>query len=74
MAVRSRLRNLLYYLHENCLVMLDFVFQRWSAESQTQVRGSAVRSAREPVSWSIPGALVDGLRKRGNQMQGTRVM
>lgn len=37
MAVRSRLRNLLYYLHENCLVMLDFVFQRWSAENTTQV-------------------------------------
>ena len=39
MAVRSRLRNLLYYLHENCLVMLDFVFQRWSAESSMQVGG-----------------------------------
>jgi Dullard-like phosphatase family protein len=32
MAVRSRLRNLLYYLHENCMVMLDFVFQRWCAD------------------------------------------
>jgi hypothetical protein len=27
--VRSRLRNLLYYIHENCLVLLDLVYQRW---------------------------------------------
>merc|ERR1719421_526235 len=31
--VRSRLRNLLYYIHENCLVLLDLLRQRY--ESQT---------------------------------------
>merc|ERR1719420_1154461 len=31
--VRSRLRNLLYYIHENCLVLLDLVCQRWLAEN-----------------------------------------
>lgn len=30
--IRSRLRNLLYYVHENCLVLLDLVCQRWLAE------------------------------------------
>jgi Dullard-like phosphatase family protein len=33
--VRSRLRNLLYYIHENCLVLLDLLRQRWNYESQT---------------------------------------
>merc|ERR1719460_1388711 len=31
--IRSRLRNLLYYIHENCLVLLDMVCQRWLAEN-----------------------------------------
>jgi len=31
--VRSRLRNLLYYIHENCLVLLDLICQRWLAEN-----------------------------------------
>lgn len=31
--IRSRLRNLLYYVHENCLVLLDLVCQRWLAEN-----------------------------------------
>jgi len=31
--IRSRLRNLLYYIHENCLVLLDLVCQRWLAEN-----------------------------------------
>eukprot|EP00913_Durusdinium_trenchii_P033609 g31462.t1 len=30
--IRSRLRNLLYYVHENCLVLLDLVCQRWLSE------------------------------------------
>jgi len=33
--VRSRLRNLLYYIHENCLVLLDLLRQRWNYEAQT---------------------------------------
>merc|ERR1719230_2504223 len=32
--IRSRLRNLLYYIHENCLVLLDMVCQRWMLENQ----------------------------------------
>eukprot|EP00933_Yihiella_yeosuensis_P035989 TRINITY_DN29688_c0_g2_i1.p1 TRINITY_DN29688_c0_g2~~TRINITY_DN29688_c0_g2_i1.p1 ORF type:complete len:789 (+),score=144.05 TRINITY_DN29688_c0_g2_i1:97-2463(+) len=32
--IRSRLRNLLYYIHENCLVLLDMVCQRWMQENQ----------------------------------------
>jgi len=32
--IRSRLRNLLYYIHENCLVLLDMVYQRWLNETQ----------------------------------------
>lgn len=32
--IRSRLRNLLYYIHENCLVLLDLLRQRWHVESQ----------------------------------------
>jgi hypothetical protein len=32
--VRSRLRNLLYYLHENCLVLLDLITQKFLAEQQ----------------------------------------
>eukprot|EP00929_Paragymnodinium_shiwhaense_P080325 TRINITY_DN41879_c0_g1_i2.p1 TRINITY_DN41879_c0_g1~~TRINITY_DN41879_c0_g1_i2.p1 ORF type:complete len:856 (-),score=158.25 TRINITY_DN41879_c0_g1_i2:188-2755(-) len=32
--IRSRLRNLLYYVHENCLVLLDMVCQRWLLENQ----------------------------------------
>jgi len=31
--VRSRLRNLLYYVHENCLVLLDLLRQRWHFEN-----------------------------------------
>lgn len=31
--VRSRLRNLLYYIHENCLVLLDLLRQRWHFEA-----------------------------------------
>jgi Dullard-like phosphatase family protein len=31
--IRSRLRNLLYYIHENCLVLLDMVCQRWLADN-----------------------------------------
>merc|ERR1719171_2374086 len=31
--IRSRLRNLLYYIHENCLVLLDMICQRWLAEN-----------------------------------------
>jgi len=31
--IRSRLRNLLYYNHENCLALLDLVCQRWLAEN-----------------------------------------
>jgi len=31
--IRSRLRNLVYYVHENCLVLLDLVCQRWLAEN-----------------------------------------
>jgi len=31
--IRSRLRNLLYYVHENCLVLLDLVCQRWLNEN-----------------------------------------
>jgi Dullard-like phosphatase family protein len=31
--IRTRLRNLLYYIHENCLVLLDMVCQRWMVES-----------------------------------------
>jgi len=34
--IRSRLRNLLYYIHENCLVLLDMVCQRWMLEGQSQ--------------------------------------
>eukprot|EP00747_Dinoflagellata_sp_TGD_P033413 gnl/TRDRNA2_/TRDRNA2_136608_c0_seq1.p1 gnl/TRDRNA2_/TRDRNA2_136608_c0~~gnl/TRDRNA2_/TRDRNA2_136608_c0_seq1.p1 ORF type:complete len:925 (+),score=133.40 gnl/TRDRNA2_/TRDRNA2_136608_c0_seq1:370-2775(+) len=34
--IRSRLRNLLYYIHENCLVLLDLVCQRWLAENPTR--------------------------------------
>jgi len=32
--IRSRLRNLLYYVHENCLVLLDLMRQRWIFETQ----------------------------------------
>jgi len=32
--VRSRLRNLLYYIHENCLVMMDLLRQRLQFECQ----------------------------------------
>lgn len=31
--VRSRLRNLLYYIHENCLVLMDLLRQRWHFEA-----------------------------------------
>jgi len=34
--IRSRLRNLLYYIHENCLVLLDMVCQRTILENQNQ--------------------------------------
>jgi len=29
--IRSRLRNLMYYVHENCLVLLDMICQKWQA-------------------------------------------
>lgn len=32
--IRSKLRNLLYYIHENCLVLLDLLRQRFVFESQ----------------------------------------
>lgn len=35
--VRSRLRNLLYYIHENCLVLLDLVCQRWQTENPPRI-------------------------------------
>jgi len=35
--IRSRLRNLLYYIHENCLVLLDMVCQRWMLENQAKI-------------------------------------
>jgi Dullard-like phosphatase family protein len=38
-AVRSRLRNLVFYVHENCVILLDFVCQRWLAE--TEARGES---------------------------------
>jgi Dullard-like phosphatase family protein len=31
--IRARLRNLLYYVHENCLVLLDLICQRWQTEN-----------------------------------------
>lgn len=34
--IRSRLRNLLYYVHENCLVLLDLVCQRWLVDIGNQ--------------------------------------
>mmetsp|Transcript_65603 Transcript_65603/g.129262 ORF Transcript_65603/g.129262 Transcript_65603/m.129262 type:complete len:865 (-) Transcript_65603:229-2823(-) len=34
---RSRLRNMLYYIHENCLVLLDMVCQRWMLENQGKI-------------------------------------
>lgn len=33
LTILSRLRNLLYYIHENCLVLLDLVCQRWLQEN-----------------------------------------
>ena len=39
--IRSRLRNLLYYIHENCLVLLDMVCQRWMVENQNQWQDKA---------------------------------
>lgn len=39
--IRSRLRNLLYYIHENCLVLLDMVCQRWMVENQNQWQESS---------------------------------
>lgn len=32
--IRSRLRNMLYYIHENCLILLDMVCQKWITEHQ----------------------------------------
>jgi len=37
--IRARLRNLLYYIHENCLVLLDLVCQRWLGETQSRWGG-----------------------------------
>jgi len=31
--IRSRLRNLLYYVHENCMALLDLVCQKWMQEN-----------------------------------------
>lgn len=39
--IRSRLRNLLYYIHENCLVLLDMVCQRWMVENQNHWQESS---------------------------------
>jgi len=39
--IRSRLRNLLYYIHENCLVLLDMVCQRWMMENQNSWQESS---------------------------------
>lgn len=39
--IRSRLRNLLYYIHENCLVLLDMVCQRWMQENQNSWQESS---------------------------------
>jgi len=39
--IRSRLRNLLYYIHENCLVLLDMVCQRWLLENQNHWQESS---------------------------------
>merc|ERR1719174_1034053 len=33
LTILSRLRNLLYYIHENCLVLMDLVCQRWLQEN-----------------------------------------
>jgi len=33
LTILSRLRNLLYYIHENCLVLLDLICQRWLQEN-----------------------------------------
>jgi len=40
--IQNRLRNLLHYIHENCLVLMDMVVQRWLNEG-------AARGDQEPA-------------------------
>lgn len=41
--IRTRLRNLLYYVHENCLVLLDMVVQRWVPEDVESWQEAALK-------------------------------
>jgi len=51
--IRLRLRNLLYYVHENCLVLLDLVCQRWLSENPMRAAESEGRYGHCPENLNL---------------------
>jgi len=51
--IRSRLRNLLYYIHENCLVLLDMVCQRWMIENQSNWQEQPEKTGHCPENLNL---------------------
>lgn len=51
--IRSRLRNLLYYIHENCLVLLDLVCRRWQAENPNRFSADNERIGHCPENLNL---------------------
>lgn len=51
--IRSRLRNLLYYIHENCLVLLDMVCQRWMMENQQEIKEPQHHPGHKPENLNL---------------------
>ncbi|CAE8591397.1 unnamed protein product, partial [Polarella glacialis] len=51
--IRSRLRNLLYYIHENCLVLLDMVCQRWMTEINDKGQENPSRGGHCPEKLNL---------------------
>lgn len=51
--IRSRLRNLLYYIHENCLVLLDLVCQRWYSENPNRLDQDSMKAGHCPENLNL---------------------
>mmetsp|Transcript_7444 Transcript_7444/g.13295 ORF Transcript_7444/g.13295 Transcript_7444/m.13295 type:complete len:787 (-) Transcript_7444:275-2635(-) len=70
--IRSRLRNLLYYNHENCLALLDLVCQRWLAETPKNMWTEPKRSGHCPENLNLD--LLIRVKRYRRLRQGEHIM